>query len=132
MSEQSRTLVVIYYSGHGLMEPDNTFKTCAELNEYVSSEDPDNPNGKLVYYPLQESIEILARKSNLLVFGIMECCRAALKPADQRRYTRHVPSWWESMLGRPNEGSCVLFHALQRGELLKDVSEQKNGDEEEK
>ena len=79
MSETSRTLVIIYYSGHGLMEPDGTFKTCAELNEYVTSSNPDKPNdGKLVYYPLQESMEILAKKSNLVVFGIFECCRAVL------------------------------------------------------
>ena len=83
MNEQARTLVVIYYSGHGLMEPNNTFKTCAELNEFVSNEDPNNPNGKLVYYPLQESIEILAKKSNLFVFGILECCRSVLTPANQ-------------------------------------------------
>ena len=83
MSEQARTLVVIYYSGHGLMEPNNTFKTCAELNEFVANEDPNNPNGKLVYYQLQESIEILAKKSNLFVFGILECCRSVLTAANQ-------------------------------------------------
>ena len=42
MEERDRTLVVIYYSGHGIMEPNNsTFKTCALLNETVSVSDQE-------------------------------------------------------------------------------------------
>ena len=42
MEETAQTLVVIYYSGHGIMEPNNnTFKTCAVLNETVSVSDEE-------------------------------------------------------------------------------------------
>ena len=42
MNETARTLVVIYYSGHGIMEPGNsTFKTCAVLNETVTVSDQE-------------------------------------------------------------------------------------------
>ena len=109
------------------MEPDGTFKTCAELNEYVTSSNPDRPNdGKLVYYPLQESMEILAKKSNLVVFGIFECCRAVLIPKQRQQYQRHVPNWWNSMDEMPAAGTWIFLHACQPGEELKDVEEEEN------
>ena len=39
MDETAQTLVVIYFSGHGIMEIDsNKFKTCAVLNDNKVSE----------------------------------------------------------------------------------------------
>ena len=112
MAETGRTLVVIYYSGHGLMDPNGSFKTCAELNQTVTSSDPNNSKLYLVYYPLQEAIELLAKKSNLFVFGILECCRAVLPPSLKGDYSRHTPRWFDSLSGQPTEGSWILFHAL--------------------
>ena len=84
MAEQKRTLVVIYYSGHGCLSLDGAFKTCAEVNEYRPSREENK--GQLIYYPLQESMEILTKKSNLVVFGIFECCRATIHPAHYSKY----------------------------------------------
>ena len=87
-AETCRTLVVLYYSGHGCLYPsDDT--DCAMLS-------PRDADGKTVIYPLQKSLITLSQRANFYTVGIFENCRDVLSPDKLDMYNIHQPNWFQA------------------------------------
>ena len=71
--QKKRTAVFIYYAGHGMMKN----YTYAVLNE---------DEKKL--YPLEKMMRALAKRDNVYVVGIFDCCREEFSEADFKEATR--------------------------------------------
>ena len=69
VENQIKTLIWVYYSGHGVMN-NTTFAVCNEALRAAK-----------VWYPLEKQLRMLAGIKGAYVVGVFDCCRAVITPA---------------------------------------------------
>ena len=93
-----KTLVKVYYAGHGAMRN----------MTYCVTTDP-----KKQYYPLENMLMKLSQTENSFVFGIFDCCRDPIKE-EQKQATRGGGG--ESKLGEEEldqrETNCMFMYRV--------------------
>ena len=68
-NNQGKTLVWVYYGGHGVMS-NTTYAVCNKAKER-----------KYSWYPLEDQLRMLSQLDGAYVVGTFDCCRENLSPA---------------------------------------------------
>ena len=69
VNNDTKTLIWVYYSGHGVMQ-NTSYAVC---NESVKK--------TKVVYPLEKQLRVLANLQGIYVVAVFDCCRAAVTKA---------------------------------------------------